>query len=49
LDTYEIVFAHGTCLAGVREAEDKQTARELAMRLFKRIKEADPKSESDVK
>ena len=49
LDTYEIVFAHGAYLAGVREAEDKQTARELAMRLFKRIKAADPKSESDVK
>lgn len=46
LDTYEIVFAHGIYLAGVREAEDKQTARELAMRLFKRIKEVSDESRS---
>ena len=40
LDTYEIVFSHGLYLAGVREAADRQTARELALKLFDRIKEA---------
>ena len=40
LDTYEIVFSHGPFLAGVREAADQQTAQELAMQLFNRIKEA---------
>ena len=40
LDTYEIVFSHGPYLAGVREAADQQTARELALKLFNRIKEA---------
>lgn len=40
LDTYEIVFSHGPYLAGVREAADQQTAQELAMQLFNRIKEA---------
>jgi hypothetical protein len=39
LDTYEIVFSHGAYLAGVREAAEKQPARELAIRLFNRIKE----------
>ena len=39
LDTYEIVFSHGPYLAGVREAADKQPARELALQLFRRIKE----------
>jgi hypothetical protein len=40
LDTYEVVFSHGPYLAGVREAADKQSAQELAMQLFNRIKEA---------
>jgi len=40
LDTYEIVFSHGFYLVGVREAAEKQSARELAMRLFNHIKEA---------
>jgi len=44
LDTYEIVFSHGAYLAGVREAADKQTAQELAMRLFKHIKEVSDES-----
>ena len=39
LDTYEVVFSHGSYLAGVREAADKQPAQELARQLFKRIKE----------
>ena len=40
LDTYEIVFSHGPYLAGVREAADQEPAKELAMNLFNRIKEA---------
>ena len=40
LDTYEVIFSHGPYLAGVREAADKQSAQELAMQLFNRIKEA---------
>ena len=39
LDTYEIIFSHGPYLAGVREAADQQTAQELALKLFNRIKE----------
>jgi hypothetical protein len=38
LDTYEVVFSHGPYLAGVREAADKQPAKELAKQLFNRIK-----------
>jgi len=45
LDTYEIVFSHGAYLAGVREAAEKQPARELLLRLFNRIKEADDESQ----
>lgn len=41
LDTYEIVFYHGSYLAGVREAVDIDQAKTLAGRLFQRIKEAD--------
>jgi len=40
LDTYEVVFSHGLYLAGVREAADKQSAQELALQLFNRIKAA---------
>jgi hypothetical protein len=39
LDTYEIVFSHGPYLAGVREAADIQTAQELALQLYNRIKD----------
>ena len=39
LDTYEIVFSHGPYLAGVREGADRQSAQELALKLFNRIKE----------
>jgi hypothetical protein len=38
LDTYEIIFSHGPYLAGVREAADQQSAKDLAMQLFNRIK-----------
>ena len=44
LDTYEVIFSHGTYLAGVREAPDKNQAQELAVRLFKKIKEATDES-----
>ena len=44
LDSYEIVFSHGSYLAGVRESAEKQPARELAMRLFNRIKEVSDES-----
>jgi len=44
LDTYEIVFAHDAYLAGVREAAEKQSAMELAIRLFNRIKEVNDES-----
>ncbi|MGD9134362.1 MAG: hypothetical protein PVF78_11980 [Desulfobacterales bacterium] len=40
LDTYEIVFSHGLYLAGVREAADQQSAKELAIELFNQIKAA---------
>ncbi len=40
LDTYEIVFSHGHFLVGVREAVDKQSAQELALRLTNSIQEA---------
>lgn len=45
LDTYEIVFSHGSYLAGVRESAEKQPARELAMRLLNRIQEASDESQ----
>jgi hypothetical protein len=44
LDTYEIVFTCGAYVAGVREAAEKQPARELATQLFNRIKEASNES-----
>ncbi len=40
LDTYEVIFSHGTYIAGVREAEDKAQAKALAIRLAKQLKEA---------
>ena len=38
LDTYELIFSNGPYLAGVREAENKQQAIDLAVRLFEKIK-----------
>jgi hypothetical protein len=40
LDTYEIVFSHGSYLAGIREAATIHQAKTLALRLYHRIKEA---------
>ena len=40
LDTYEVIFSHGTYIAGIREAEDKAQAKALAIRLSKQLKGA---------
>ncbi|MEJ2657007.1 MAG: hypothetical protein P8012_07385 [Desulfobacterales bacterium] len=47
LDTYEIVFSHGSYLAGIREAATVHQAKTLATQLYHRIKEGknDPGSE----
>ena len=39
LDTYEVIFSNGPFLAGVREAENKQQAIDLAVKLYERLKE----------
>ena len=39
LDTFEIVFSHGSYLAGVREAPTLDRAETLAKRLYDRLKE----------
>ena len=39
LETFEIIFSQGPYVAGVREAEDKDLARKLAMRLIKKLNE----------
>jgi Family of unknown function (DUF6599) len=41
LDTYEIIFSHGSYLAGIREAATVLEAKTVADRLYRRIKEAD--------
>lgn len=46
LDTYEIVFSHGSYLAGIREAATIKQAKTLALRLYHRIKEGDNESRS---
>ena len=38
LDTYEVIFSHGTYIAGVREAEDRDRAKTLAIQLAKQLK-----------
>jgi hypothetical protein len=47
LDTYEIVFSHGSYLAGIREAATIDEAKTLAIGLNHRIKEGsnEPRSE----
>lgn len=47
LDTYEVVFSYGPYLVGVREAAAQQPAKEMALQLYNRIKEAT--RESDVR
>jgi len=47
LDAYEIVFPHGSYLAGIREATTIDEAKTLATRLYHRIKEGsnEPRAE----
>ena len=40
LDTYEVIFSQGPFLAGVREADNKQLAVDLAVRIFDKLKDA---------
>ena len=40
LETYEVIFSCGAFLAGIREAEDLELAKNLAIRLFEKLKEA---------
>jgi len=47
LDTFEIVFSHGSYLAGTREAATENQAKTLAIRLYHRIKEGDNESRSE--
>jgi hypothetical protein len=47
LDTYEIVFSHGSYLAGIREAATIDQAKSLAIRLYHRIKEGGNESRSE--
>jgi hypothetical protein len=44
LETYEIIFSFGPFLAGVREAVDKEQAKNLAVQLYHKLKEAVPES-----
>lgn len=44
LDTYEIIFSHGSYLAGIREAATVPQAKTLITRLYHRIKEIDNES-----
>ena len=39
LDTYEVIFAYGPFLAGVREAGAPDLATNLAIQLFNQLKE----------
>lgn len=39
LESYEVVFSHGPFLAGVREAASLEGAKEMASRLYQRLKE----------
>ncbi|UCE53284.1 MAG: hypothetical protein JSV31_29195 [Desulfobacterales bacterium] len=39
LDTYEVIFSQGPYLAGVREAQDRNHAKELAIRLYNKLKQ----------
>lgn len=39
LDTYEVIFTQGHFIAGVREAQDRNHAQELAIRLYNKLKQ----------
>jgi hypothetical protein len=47
LDTYEIVFSHGSYLAGIREAATIHQAKTLAIRLYHRINEGENESRAE--
>jgi hypothetical protein len=47
LGTYEIVFSHGSYLAGIREAATIHQAKTLAIRLYHRIKERGNESRAE--
>ncbi len=47
LDTYEIVFSHGSYLAGIREAATIDQAQTLAIRLYHRLKEGGHEARSE--
>lgn len=47
LDTYEIVFSHGSYLAGIREAATIHQAKTLAIRLYHRIKEGENETRAE--
>jgi len=40
LETYEVIFSCGPFIAGVREAEDKEQAMNLALQLYEKLKGA---------
>jgi hypothetical protein len=44
LDTYEIIFSHGTYMAGVREATSIEQAKKLVLRLYDRLNEVSTES-----
>jgi hypothetical protein len=39
LETYEVIFSYGPFIAGVREAEDKEQAMNLALQLYEKLRE----------
>jgi len=39
METYEVIFSYGPFIAGVREAEDKEQATNLALQLYEKLKE----------
>jgi hypothetical protein len=39
METYEVIFSYGPFIAGVREAEDKAQATNLALQLYEKLKE----------
>lgn len=39
LDTYEVIFSKGHFIAGVREAQDRNHAQELAIRLYNKLEQ----------
>jgi hypothetical protein len=47
LDTFEIVFSHGSYLAGIREAATINQAKTLTIQLYHQIKEGDNESRSE--